>query len=86
MKKIRIYFEKYSGDVYETESEHLNVRSAIEEFLEFEYHNSDGWEWMTKSADNDIIIVEDDTGNKKEYLFSIDYSPEFNVYEAEYEN
>ena len=83
MMKLKVYFKNDPEEVYETESLYLNKALAIEEFLEFEYNNSDGWEWMPKGCDKEIVIVETEDGTKTEFLYRIDYSPDFFVYKVD---
>ncbi len=86
--KYKLFLEQeykdFNGELEPThviDSSDLMIDWDITNFCKYLYSERDGWEWM-KDSDERILAI-DESGNKRYFVFELDYEPTFFVMESE---
>jgi hypothetical protein len=86
--KYKLFLESeyndWEGDLEPSkvvDSSDLMIDYEVGQFCKYLYSERDGWEWM-KNSDDRIIAI-DESGDKRYFVFELDYEPIFFVMESE---
>ena len=77
-------YKDFDGELeptYVIDSSEFMIDWDIREFCKYLYSERDGYEWMKDSFER--ILAIDESGNKRYFVFELDYEPTFFVMESE---